>query len=145
MADDIVLNPGVGGALLATDEIGGRHFELIKINLGADGVDGGMVTPVNPFPVQSYAAVGTQTNVAGAIADTLLLAANASRKGATIYNDAAGGNRLRILLSTVAASSTVFTVRLSGGDYFELPFGYTGMVRGIWDIAAGTARVTEFT
>jgi hypothetical protein len=39
MADDVVLSPGV---VAATDDVGGRHFSRVKLDLGADGVS----TPV---------------------------------------------------------------------------------------------------
>jgi hypothetical protein len=51
MADDITLNPGTGGATLATDDIGGKHHQRVKIMHGADGVatDSSSATP---FPVR---------------------------------------------------------------------------------------------
>lgn len=38
MADNIVLNPGAGGATLATDDVGGVQYQRIKQVFGADGV-----------------------------------------------------------------------------------------------------------
>lgn len=46
---------------------------------------------------------------------------------------------------STTASSTDFTVKLLEADYFELPYGYSGSVTGIWaSDASGSARITEF-
>ena len=82
------------------------------------------------------------TAVAAAVASTVLLAANAARKGATVYNDSAA--ELLVRLGTPAAAAT-FTVDMLPGAYYEVPFGYTGQVTGIWASATGFARVTEVT
>lgn len=38
MSDNIELNPGSGGAVAATDNVGGVHFQRVKLDLGGDGV-----------------------------------------------------------------------------------------------------------
>ena len=87
---------------------------------------------------------GTQTSVASSAADVTILAANTGRKGATISNDDA--NALLVLLGAGTASATVYSVKLFPDDYFEVPAGYTGIIKGIWLAdGAGSARVTEFT
>ncbi len=35
--DNITLNPGTGGAVLATDDVGGVHYQVTKVGFGADG------------------------------------------------------------------------------------------------------------
>lgn len=143
MPDDIVLNPGAGGAVLATDEISGRHFELIKINLGGDGVDGGMVTESNPFPVEeARSGASAVTSVAGSASSVTLLASNADRKGGTIYNDSTAILYLKLGAS---ASTSSFTVKMFPEDYYEVPFNYTGIIDGVWASATGDARITELT
>lgn len=86
-------------------------------------------------------ASASLSNVAASATSVTLLASNANRKQATIYND-----------STVAlyakfgatASATSFTVKIFGNGYYELPFPvYSGVIDGIWDSASGSARVTE--
>jgi hypothetical protein len=71
-----------------------------------------------------------------------LLASNASRKGATIYNDST--SVLYVKFGTTA-SNTSFTVRMIANAYYEVPFSHTGRIDGIWASATGNARVTEFT
>jgi hypothetical protein len=52
VADDIVLNPGVGGATVGADLIGGVDYQRIKLIHGADGVNDGDVAKTNPLPVR---------------------------------------------------------------------------------------------
>lgn len=55
MADNITTNPGTGGAVLATDDIGGVQYPRTKLVIGADGVNDGDVSAANPMPVQAPA------------------------------------------------------------------------------------------
>ncbi len=50
MSDNVVLNPGTGGDTVATDDVGGTHFQRIKLDVGGDGVSS-PVTTGNPLPV----------------------------------------------------------------------------------------------
>jgi hypothetical protein len=74
--------------------------------------------------------------------NTSLLASNSARKGATIQNTSA----LAIAHLTLGATSTLttFTVHLIPNAYYELPYGYTGPVSAIGDVA-GAVTVTELT
>lgn len=104
-----------------------------------------LVTIASRLPGTSSA--GAATSVGNAASDTLLLAANANRIGATIFNDdtATTGATLNVILSTTAASATVFTVRIPAQGYYEVPFGYRGQIRGFASAATGNARITELT
>lgn len=89
-------------------------------------------------------STGTVTSVSSAATSTTLKAANASRKGLTITNTDA--NPLKVLLGAGAASAINFSVNIATNGYYELPYGYTGIVTGIWDVdGGGAAFVTEFT
>ena len=68
--------------------------------------------------------------------------ASTGRLGCTIFNS--GPGNLHVLLGTATASTSVFTVRLSSGDYYEVPFNYTGLIGGIF-ATAGTAEVTTLS
>jgi hypothetical protein len=50
MADDLGYTPGAG-ATVATDEVGGAHYQRMKLTLGADGDNDGDVSEANPMPV----------------------------------------------------------------------------------------------
>jgi hypothetical protein len=83
----------------------------------------------------------TRTNVPAAITSTQLLAANALRLGASVYNDSPAEMYLNL---GAAASNTAFTVDMLPGAYYEVPFGFFGAVFAIWANATGAARITEF-
>lgn len=51
MADNVSLNPGVGGDIVAADEISGVKYQRVKLTLGGDGVNGGDVSKTNPIPI----------------------------------------------------------------------------------------------
>jgi hypothetical protein len=92
----------------------------------------------------SFPRLGNPSNVAQNAADVLLLAENTQRLGATFFNDATV--TLYLLLGTSASSTTNYTVQVLAKGYYEVPYGYTGQVRGIWASAgSGAARVDELT
>ena len=109
------------------------------------------VTAATPLPVTGtlvpgtpVVPTGTNANVNDTNADTTILAANANRRGATIWNDSTA--ILYLLLASGTASATNASLSIPAGGYYEVPFGYTGIIKGIWaSDASGAARVTEFT
>jgi len=89
----------------------------------------------------TMATTANKTNVPAAVASTVLLAANAVRLGASIYNDSPA----ELLVSMGAtASASSFSVDMLPGAYFEVPANYTGVISGLWASATGNARVTEY-
>lgn len=82
----------------------------------------------------------TVTSVAASATSVMLLAANASRQGATVFND---GNSTIYVKLGAAAATTSYTVKVTSQGYYELPYGYTGEVDALWANANGSARITE--
>lgn len=82
------------------------------------------------------------TNVSGSASSVTVLALNAQRRGATIYNDSTAILYLKL---GATASTTSFTVKMQPDSYYEVPFGYTGVIDGIWASATGSARVVEIS
>lgn len=82
------------------------------------------------------------TSVAGDTSNQTLLAANANRLGAIIYNDSTANLYLKL---GTTASTTSFTALLTSDSYYEVPFNYTGRIDGVWASATGDARITELT
>lgn len=80
-------------------------------------------------------------NIEASITSIQILAANPDRKGATIWNN--GTANLFIELGAKAAL-TAFALKITPGSYYEVPFGYSGRISGIWDVASGFAFVREF-
>jgi hypothetical protein len=89
-------------------------------------------------------STGSPASVASSAASVTVLAANAARLGATVFNEST--QILYLLLQTGGtASLTTYTLQMAGGGYYEVPFQYNGALIGIWAAANGFARVTELT
>lgn len=87
---------------------------------------------------------GASTQVASGVGVQTILAANSARYGASVYNSDA--NDLYLLLGAGTVSSTVFTVKVAANSYYEVPFGFTGVLTGLWAAdGSGYAHVTEFS
>ena len=52
MPDNVGYTPG-SGATVASDDIGGVQFQRVKLIHGADGVNAGDVSVLNPYPTQA--------------------------------------------------------------------------------------------
>jgi len=76
MADDVTLNPGVGGAVVATDDVGGVQYQRVKLDFGSDG----QTTPVvGSMPVSAASLplpTGAATEATIAALQTLLTTLN---------------------------------------------------------------------
>lgn len=59
MADNVTLDPGSGGSVIAADDISSVFYPRSKITLGADGVNDGDVSSANPLPVKGTGTAGT--------------------------------------------------------------------------------------
>jgi hypothetical protein len=110
------------------------ELEALVTTLQADVADGVRIpnattggTGPTDFTSTSYGTIAT---------------ASTGRLGCTIFNN--GPGNLHVMLGTATASTSVFTVRLSAGDYYEVPFNYTGLIGGIF-ATAGTAEVTQLS
>lgn len=123
--------PSLFGQVYGTTDLVQAKFDSVG-NLGVN---------VNTSMTSSTPDV---TSVNDSLTNVTLKAANPSRKGLTITNDSSA--RLYIKLGATA-TTTSYTVTLAQYGYYEVPFGYTGIVDGIWaaDPNDGGARVTELT
>lgn len=101
-----------------------------------------LYNPVSVSIPSNTSSVATPTSVASTATNGVLLAANANRKGSTIYNSSTA--RLYVALGAVA-SLTAFTALLEAGGYYEVPFWFTGAINGIWATANGNALITELS
>lgn len=111
-ADDVVLNPGVGGATLATDEVSSKHYQIIKIAHGAlDSVT--LVSTASGLPVD------LRTNNAGTLDVNLAAAAATVTVTGTITANAGTGT-----LTVQDTASLVDDAAFSPGSSRVLPAGY---------------------
>lgn len=83
----------------------------------------------------------TPSTVASTVTSSVLLAANVARVGASIWNKS--NNDLFVELGNTA-SINAYTVKISADGYYEVPFGYTGVIAGVWDAVDGNALIREF-
>lgn len=86
-------------------------------------------------------ATANHTNVSSATSATTVLASNPNRKGATVYQDGSGTGYLKL---GSGASATSYTIEMVSKSYYEVPFGYTGIITCLWTSTASTHRVVEF-
>lgn len=92
--------------------------------------------------VTQKALTATLSNVNASDSSVTLLAANTARLGATIVNDSTVTLYVKF---GATASTTSYTVKLLAGAYYEVPFGYYGIIDGISASATGVIRITEIT
>lgn len=121
---------------------GVRRDGILLVEL--DGI-GPNVGPIPVIITINPSTTCTQTQVPDNAASVTILAANSGRRGASIINTSSADLYLR--LSSSAATTSNYTVKLCSGAYYEVPFEYTGEITGIWssDPGNGNANVSEFT
>lgn len=130
MADKDVKESGSGLKVKYKDLGGGAYAPYVSLETNA--------------PSSSPATAASLANVASSATNVTLKAANASRRGLIVFNDADKALHLKY---GATASATSFTVKIAAGGYWEMPQPvYVGVVDGIWEAApTGSARVTEST
>ena len=134
----------------ASGDLGVEMLAIRNDNAGtaltsATGDYSGVAVDINgtQFTRDAPSNTGTLSNVAAATASTTLLAANAARRNAIVYNDSTSDMYLKY---GTAASSTSFTLYVPSLATVAIPGSeYAGIITGIWISAAGNARVTETT
>lgn len=84
---------------------------------------------------------GTTSSVASSLTVVTLQAANTSRISLKIVND---GSDTLYIKEGATATSTDFTWKVFA-DEMVIIDDYNGIVTGIWDVATGSARITETT
>lgn len=89
-------------------------------------------------------STATHSSVASGTSSVTILAANASRKGARIFNTDAN-NLFLDLSGGTAVAATRAQVKLAQNEGYDVPFGLTGLITGIWAAdGSGFASVVEF-
>lgn len=87
-------------------------------------------------------SVATPSQVNASAISVSLLGSNSARKGASIFNT--GSTTLHLSYVTPAVA-TATAADLVTGAYFEVPFGYTGPIYGIWSGSpSGVANINSF-
>jgi hypothetical protein len=108
-----------------------------SVTIGSLPAISGTVT-ANTFAVQGTAV--TTSNFTSTTASTVLANYNATREVLTIFNEGAGN----LHISAGATCTTIaYQVRLSSGDYYEVPNHQTTITHSAVFATAGTARVCQ--
>jgi hypothetical protein len=110
MADGLTLNAGSGGATLATDDIGGTHYQIVKLAAGAlDSAT--LVSSSNPLPVGD---AGGSLTVDGTVAVSGTVAVTDNAGSLTV--DAPVGTPVFVRLSDGAAAISALPVTDNAGS-----------------------------
>jgi hypothetical protein len=64
VADNVTLDPGTGGAVIATDDVSSVHYQLVQLVTGSDGGAKSLVTGSNGLPVSVLGTVPVSGTVA---------------------------------------------------------------------------------
>ncbi|MGL6210811.1 MAG: hypothetical protein ACRC14_13390 [Paracoccaceae bacterium] len=138
MADNVPVTPGTG-ALIATDDVGGVQFQLVKLTLGADGVDGGPVSAANPLPV----TVANSPLPSGASTEATLAALNGKfSTSTTIPDNQAPG----IAVRPVGQDTWVCSFANVGASILNADFRPPDVGAGVgYSQAAGSLLITTGT
>jgi hypothetical protein len=143
----LALDATLTGGTQTTRITDGTNTATVKAaSTAAVAADKALVVAISPnnsiTAAPAKSTTGTSSNVASSATNVTLLASNANRLGATIYNDS---NKRLYLKLGATASATSFTQILFGQGYYEVPANYSGIIDGIWESANGSARITELT
>jgi len=107
------------------------------VTIGSLPAISGTVT-ANTFALQGTAV--TTSNFTSTTASTVLANFNATREVLTIFNEGAGNLHI---CAGATCTTIAYQVRLSSGDYYEVPNHQTSLTHSAVFATAGTARVTE--
>ena len=140
MADNTTLNPGTGGDVISTDDLGAVKVQRVKVQIGTDG-SAADVYSANAMPVRMIASSSSVSRVSVNTGSTQLAAANSGRLRLVVVNDST--TTLYVKYGNTA-SSISYTYRLEPGSTLE-ESAYTGLVDATLDTGTGHAHVTELT
>ena len=108
-----------------------------SVTIGSLPAISGTVT-ANTFALQGTAV--TTSDFTSTTASTVLAGFNAGREVLTIFNEGAGNLHI---CAGATCTTIAYQVRLSAGDYYEVPNHQTTITHSAVFATAGTARVTE--
>jgi hypothetical protein len=112
-------------------------ISISSVTIGNTVTIAGTVT-ANTFALQGTAV--TTSNFTSTTASTVLASFNATREVLTIFNEGAGNLHI---CAGATCTTIAYQVRLSAGDYYEVPNHQTTITHSAVYATAGTARVTE--
>ena len=114
-------------------------ISISSVTIGSLPAISGTVT-ANTFALQGTAV--TTSNFTSTTASTVLANYNATREVLTIFNEGAGNLHI---CAGATCTTIAYQVRLSAGDYYEVPNHQTTITHSAVFATAGTARVTQLS
>ena len=110
-----------------------------SVTIGSLPAISGTVT-ANTFALQGTAV--TTSNFTSTTASTVLANFNATREVLTIFNEGAGNLHI---CAGATCTTIAYQVRLSAGDYYEVPNHQTTITHSAVFATAGTARIVQIS
>jgi hypothetical protein len=130
-----LINPA--GTAVTYAEVGTAGNPSIDV-LSVQGVTSG--TPLTILNHQGTTV--TTSNFTSTTASTVLASFNATREVLTIFNEGAGNLHI---CAGATCTTIAYQVRLSAGDYYEVPNHQTTITHSAVFATAGTARVVQIS
>ncbi len=101
------------------------------------------VSAGNPVQVQTFRpATSNISFLTASVTSQLLTGSNSSRVGLTVFNNSTANAWVRL---GGPVQTNAFSFKMTAGDYYETPYGYTGRLDILWATATGSAMLTEVT
>jgi hypothetical protein len=131
MADNVRLNAGSGGDIVAADDISGVKYTRCKITLGTDGVNSGDVSESNPIPAAQLpgSAIAGYNQIA--VGTTRVQIGIAAAKRGILIRSRSGNTAKIYLGSSTVTISNGF--ELNPSDSVVLPLNNANLVYAISD------------
>jgi hypothetical protein len=140
MADNTTLNPGTGGDVISTDDLGSVKVQRVKVQIGTDG-SAADVYAGNAMPVRIVASTSSVNAIATSGTSATLASASSARLRIVIVNDSSATLYVKY---GATASSVDWTVKLAPDSMLDED-AYTGRIDAVLSTGSGTARVTELS
>jgi hypothetical protein len=140
MADNTTLNPGTGGDVISTDDLGAVKVQRVKVQIGTDGAAADVYVG-NAMPVRMVASISSVSRIAVNTGSTTIAASDPDRLRLVVVNDSSTSCYVKY---GTAATQNSFTYRLSPFSTLE-ETGYTGIVTATLDTGTGHCHVTILT
>lgn len=120
MSDNVILNPGTGGATIRTKEISGVQVPTSLVTLTDGSTDQGFVGRSNPMPVRSYGVTAAKI--------TYATQATISAGGQAVLDSAQiSSGKLGHLIAVIVTSSVPFKA-----DIRTVSDGVESATKAIW-------------
>ena len=140
MADNTTLNPGTGGDVISTDDLGAVKVQRVKVQIGTDG-SAADVYAGNAMPIRMVASISSVNRISTSGTSATLASANSARLRIIIANDSSATLYVKY---GATASSVDWTVQLAPGSVLDED-AYTGRIDAVLSTGTGAAQVTELS